>query len=511
MGRNEEYRVESDGGLNASSDNLSLTSFNTGVLTPANGRAYAVFSDGYCHGQSTCSPTPPSRVAGNAYVPGWPVKVAILDAELLPYVGSGVDTAPAMASFPCPQNSSPGLRVAVFASDGPAYVFGSDGKSCYGQGIGPDGQQHDRSLGTTESSGNVTDIPYTNAFGTAAIGDLSGSGDLVLATATSGLNKALDVVVAEHQLYAENSVTAWSVAGPVPTCPGCVPGKAHPGYPHYMNDLQFLAGPAIADITGAGSQEVIEGSASVDLRAVDGMGNEVWDKNVGGWTVDTPAVATIGADQHQKVATLTREGDLFVYQTTAGACAGASWPKYKHDVWNSGEFETRAGRPATITNLSASTSGTKAKLSFTAPHGNLFCDNATAYEVRYSTSGPVTDANWSLATLVQPATKPAAAGTPDHIALSKLPAGVPIWFEVQAVNGASRSGGNLGAISNSAQAGRAPLSPLASPTTSVAQSLPLAPSPFAGGASAPFASAGTGSTGCAIHEPPPPFAPNRYR
>jgi LPXTG-motif cell wall-anchored protein len=96
--------------------------------------------------------------------------------------------------------------------------------------------------------------------------------------------------------------------------------------------------------------------------------------------------------------------------------------------------------------------------------------------VRYSTSGPITDKNWAQATLVSPsnaqvsaapnqnpleamarklglvssadAAGPAAGGQPQQIALTGLPAGGNLWIEVQAVNGASRSGGNLGAISN---------------------------------------------------------------
>jgi len=32
-------------------------------------------------------------------------------------------------------------------------------------------------------------------------------------------------------------------------------------------------------------------------------------------------------------------------------CAAASWPKARHDLWNSGEYETVAGRPSTILDL----------------------------------------------------------------------------------------------------------------------------------------------------------------
>jgi hypothetical protein len=402
-------------------------------------------------------------VPKNAYLPGWPVKVVNALPELRPYVGSGVDTPPALAAMTCPLNSSPGLKVGVFSSDGPAYVFGSDGKSCYGQAPDRFGNMQDRVLGTTARHGDSNDTPYIEAVGNAAFGDLSGSGDLVLVAPTAGIGKTTDVLLSEHQFNAQNQITAWALAG-VP--PGAVP-QAHPGFPHYMNDLMFLAGPAIADLTGLGPQEVIMGSASSDLRAVTPAGLDLpgWSKNTGGWSVSTAAVGTVGTDQHQKVASLTREGTVFLWQTAAPACAGASWPKYKHDIWNSGEFETQAGRPATITDLKTSRNLDKATLTFTAPQGNLFCGNASGYEIRYSTSGPITDANWQAAQkvgnsgpgCVAGSLKALPAGKAQSITLSGCPAGT-IYFDVQAYNSASRAGGNLGAISTTPKP-HAPLAP----------------------------------------------------
>jgi len=44
---------------------------------------------------------------------------------------------------------------------------------------------------------------------------------------------------------------------------------------------------------------------------------------------------------------------------------------------------------------------------------------------------------------------PAAGGQAQQITVRGLPQGGNVWVEVQAVNGAARQGGNLGAISNS--------------------------------------------------------------
>jgi hypothetical protein len=465
VGRNEEYALSADGGYNASADSGGVIAAPVAALvSSANGRTYAVFSDGYCHGLAACPAQPPDVVPTRAYVPGWPVKVAIIDAEILPTVGSGVDTPPALIKMSCPQNSSPGLKVAVSTNNGPVYVFGSDGKSCYGQGMGTDGLSHDRTVGGfgTIGTGNNTDPVATAAFGNIALGDLSGKGDMVVVTATAGVGKLVDVVAAAHQFNAMNQIAAWSLSGVLPGCAAadCAP-QFHAGYPHYMNDLQFLAGPAIADITGDGSQAVLMGSATNDFRGIDQNGNEVpgWNKNTGDWMTGTAAVDTLGTARTKRVAILTRDGRLYVWNTTAGQCAGASWPKARHDAWNSGEYETRAGRPSTISDLAGTRSGGSVKLTFTAPHGDLFCGNAQGYEVRYSTTGPITDANWSQASLVNGSsvTLSGAAGTAGagnacqaQAAAVSVPANGPVWVAVQGVNDATRKGGNLGAISNTA-------------------------------------------------------------
>lgn len=465
IGRNEEYRAAADGGFNASGDSAGTLAAAVGaVASPANGRTYAVFSDGYCHGVASCPAEPPDAVATNSYVPGWPVKVGILQAEILPTVGSGVDTPPALISMSCPQNSSPGLKVGVAANNGPVYIFGSDGKSCYGQGLGAlDPGMHDRTLGGTgqRGTGNSNDPEAAAAFGLVVFGDLTSKGDTVLVTPTAGVNKLVDVILAAHQFNAQNQVTAWSLSTVPPVCAGaaCSP-QFHAGFPHYMNDLQFLAGPSVADITGDGTQAILQGSASNDLRGVDQFGNEVpgWNKNTGDWTVDTPVVGTFGTALNKRVASLTRDGRLFVWNTTAGQCAPASWPKARHDNWNSSEYETKTGRPATVSDLAGSRDGGTVNLTFTAPHGDLFCGDTRGYEVRYSTTGPITDATWAQATMVSGSslTLSAAGGAagavgacrPQGAAIGGIPANGPVWVAVQGTNDATRGGGNLGAISN---------------------------------------------------------------
>ena len=228
-----------------------------------------------------------------------------------------------------------------------------------------------------------------SAFGMTAFGELNGNGDISLVTPTTGLIKALDVILAAHQLNAQNQITAWTLTTPPSGCQGvtCV-APFHSGFPTYVNDLQFLSGPAIADLTGDGRQEILQGSATTDLRAVQPNGIDLpgWSKNTGGWTANTRSWAWWAPGPRSASSTLTRDGRLFL-GNTAGPRDAASWPKARHDLWNSGEKTDAAGPRPSPTSVAAT--GDAASLVLTAPHADLLCGNASGYEVRYSTTGPI--------------------------------------------------------------------------------------------------------------------------
>ena len=64
-----------------------------------------------------------------------------------------------------------------------------------------------------------------------------------------------------------------------------------------MNDLQFLTGPSVADIDGVPGEEVVAGSASLDLQAYNAAGAPVgtkWPKLTSDWMVAHPAVGGFG-------------------------------------------------------------------------------------------------------------------------------------------------------------------------------------------------------------------------
>ena len=65
----------------------------------------------------------------DAFLPGWPVKTALLTTELLPTVGTGSNGPPALADV----DGDGMLEIATMSAIGPVYVFDHDGVSFFGR------------------------------------------------------------------------------------------------------------------------------------------------------------------------------------------------------------------------------------------------------------------------------------------------------------------------------------------------------------------------------------------
>jgi hypothetical protein len=248
VGTNEEYAVNTgdEGGINAggvTAASLGLIG-QTGVLGFANGRVYAIKSTG---GQMSCAE---GKCTSDAYEPGWPKKVGIIDRGLLPDVGEGINGSPVVAPLTCPSGGT-GPKIGVAPDAGPAYLFNPDGSSCYGT----DPSGHDNPLEVDFSAGaGQYDHPAFAAVGYPAFGTLDGK-TTDFFTPEAGLLRALDVALNDYQ-GGQDFLGAWDPST----------GQQRPGFPAEMNDLQFLTGPAVGDVTGGPGQEVLGGSASMPRR-----------------------------------------------------------------------------------------------------------------------------------------------------------------------------------------------------------------------------------------------------
>jgi hypothetical protein len=440
LGTNEEYKAGTgdEGALNAGGlSSVTVQALGlTHLLTYANGRAYAIKPTG---GRMTCAA---GHCRSSAFEPGWPVKIGIVDEGLLPDVGEGINGSPIAARLSCP-GAGVGTKIGVSPDAGPAYLLDPGGGSCYGRSGG-----HDTTLSTNAllSGGALDDTPAFAAVGYPAFGTLDGHTVSMFDQGT-GLLRALDVVLNGEQRGGKDYILGWNAAT----------GQFDPGYPAVVNDLGFLTGEVIGQITAAaGTQDVVGGTASLDVAAYGPGGrpaSTAWPKLSGDWLVATPVLGPFGTlafgpAAPKDVVTITRSGTLSVYTTPAPACSPSSWPNWHHDIANSGELERDAVPPGVPADLSLSGRA----LSFLAPGGDDDCGAAAAYRVATS-DAPITAPEFASSRALPDAPAPAAAGTLQRLT---LPRGTGRYVAIRAVD----AQGNLGPVAeldvSAARPARAP-------------------------------------------------------
>jgi hypothetical protein len=424
VGTNEEYSVGvgDEGPINASDINSTTLGVigATGLLSFANGRVYAIKSTGgkmLCNGVS-CHST--------AFVHGWPVKIGIIDEGLLPDVGEGINGSPVVAPVDCP-NGGYGDKIAVSPDAGPAYMLNPNGTSCYGSF---DGQYNTMATDIATGNGEKLDLPAFAAVGMPAFGTLNDH-TVSLFDQGGGLIRALDVVVNGEQKGGQDFILGWDADS----------GKMDVGYPAVVNDLGFLTGETVGQITAqTGTQDVVAGTASLDLEAFNQLGqpaSPAWPKLTGDWTIATPLLGSFGTLDYlpgadRDVVSVTRSGTLSVYGTPASACSPASWPNWHHDPSNSGDYQRDGVPPGVPADLSLSGD----VLHFVAPGNQGECGRAVAYQL-VTSSTPITADGFTSARSLSGALAPAAAGLEQTL---RLPAGAERYVALRAVGNQGQVG-----------------------------------------------------------------------
>ncbi len=421
VGTNESYEET----INAGSYNEAEYAPLGAALSPGNGRLYALKPTGLADNLA---------LTNDGYVAGWPFKVGILQRGLLPLVGEGVTGSPIIGAVPCNGVTS-SVRVGTVPAAGLAYLVNPDGQSCYGRTNGKD-------IALPSSGGLAADPVFLAAVGHPAFGTLAGQPSFLAPAA--GVLRASDVVLPEYQ-GGRDYLAAWNTGT----------GQIAQGWPVAVNDLQFLTGPSVADLGGLPGQEVVGGSANLDLYGVTGLGapiDSTWPKLTGDWLVMNPVLGTWGDGANKVLVTGTRSGRLLAYETAGGSCAAADWPQFHHDPANSGDARRDAVSPGFPTEIAADDT----KVTFKAPGDDLLCGTATRYEASVD-DGPFTTVGAA----------PQAAGTAESITLAGKKISVRAVDEQGNVGRAatvtrSTSGGGTGTARRRPR--RRPLHPPATPT-----------------------------------------------
>jgi hypothetical protein len=103
--------------------------------------------------------------------------------------------------------------------------------------------------------------------------------------------------------------------------------------------LPFITAPSVADVSGDGRPDILNGSDTANVAAVAGDGTPVpgWPKFTGGWSLFSPAVADLDGDGPVEVAATTREGYLFVWDTP-GHRRDVQVPTWHQDAAHTGRL-----------------------------------------------------------------------------------------------------------------------------------------------------------------------------
>ncbi|MFH2007029.1 MAG: FG-GAP-like repeat-containing protein [bacterium] len=263
---------------------------------------------------------------GGPFLEGFPF--GILSVNLLPVVGQGVGSAPALADI----DGDGRLEIAISGLAGPPKVYDGDGYLVRAVESGAPSIP-DNAFGPASPS---VDMPLQVFFTNPVFADFNNDGRMNLLQGGGGLLIAAAMAAGGTRVEFDHLLGAWDIWS----------GRFLYAFPQLMEDYQFFMSPAVADIDGDGLPEAINGSAGYYLHAYNHLGVEPagWPKFTGGWIIASPAVGDVDGDGNLDVVVGTRSGWLFAWSTTGPSTGRVEWASHKHDNRNTGNYHTPLGQ-----------------------------------------------------------------------------------------------------------------------------------------------------------------------
>ncbi|MEV5750623.1 FG-GAP-like repeat-containing protein [Actinoallomurus sp. NPDC052308] len=310
--------------------------------------------------------------ADGSPVKGWPVRVP----SIITFYGSAQEFITEAANSPAVADVDGDGKdeVATGPSFSATFLIGGDGaiRGAYGPLNNPASALlgHDaaavRALLTGSSPTPAVDLPAS--FTTSgAFGRFGDAGRLGYAESGSGAVSLIAALLYPGSGTAiANYERGYDAATTLPVS----------GYPHARAGLDFLGAPLIADVTGDGKAEVVDGGDTSTVHAFTPSGQAAgFPKFTGGWTLFSPSAGDLDGDGRTDLVTTTREGYLFAWKTD-GKPDAESWT-YHHDEWRTGRYGTDTRPPGAPQDLRRD--GTT--VSFVAPGDDGNAGRAATYRV----------------------------------------------------------------------------------------------------------------------------------
>jgi hypothetical protein len=268
--------------------------------------------------------------ADGTYEKGWPVTIDALAPNAIPVVGQGVPDSPVLADV----NDDGAMEVAISAFTSQFHLLTGKGTEARG-GASPGLPQF---FSTTFGPRHDPDLTAQASFATVAglaFGDLDRDGHPDLVAGSTDTNIGPATLFSGRRQEFQHLVSAWTTKG----------GRYLPAFPRVTEDWMFLTAPALADVDGDGSPEIVIGNGDGYVHAFRRNGSEPrgWPKFVGQWVQASAAAGDLDGNGRIDVAVATRQGFLFVF-LTPGTPGGSDWPNLRGTPGNTGVFRPAPGK-----------------------------------------------------------------------------------------------------------------------------------------------------------------------
>ncbi len=284
-------------------------------------------------GRGTAAGNPP-------YLPNWPVSV--VSFNLFPVVAEGATVSPIVAKIgDVPHGVMHGNASAPLIlplDPGSQSSLGSVPVNAHPERIDDNTGEPVRGLPPTsifgaQSRARTPDTMFP-LFAQPSAGDFDQDGvpDIVTSGGSLSLAQNLLSTIATGS-RAQFLMSIWSGKT----------GEMMPASPIPLEDFSFFNNPTVADLSGDGYPEAIQGTGGYYVRAVDACGREAdgFPKFTNQWIIASAAVGDVTGDGSLEVVVGTRSGYLYAWKTKGKSDGVIAWESYHHDNRNTGNYDVK--------------------------------------------------------------------------------------------------------------------------------------------------------------------------